>query len=142
MYDEVEKVLKDYEQGTRPTQEKVREWNSAQILSFLQELPHKIPVGDCRYFEDVFELEKRNDPSYYSFFYPICITSGYMEVMPRVETYIDKIGRMIYVVPIIRALMESGETRSQVRSMFEKVRGHHHQITIAAMDGALKKAGL
>ena len=61
-------VLDDYAQGTRPTKEQVQEWHRYQIFSFLQGLPEKIPVEDCQYFEDILELEKRNDAGVLLFF--------------------------------------------------------------------------
>ena len=59
LYDEVQQVLNDYEQGIKPTKEQVQNWHRYQILSFLQGLPRKIPVEDCQYFDDILELEKR-----------------------------------------------------------------------------------
>jgi aminopeptidase N len=142
LYNEVMDVLKAYGAGTRPTREQVKNWHSHQILSFLQGLPERISVEDCRYFEDILELEKRNDPAYYSSLFTVCVASGDADVLPRIEKYIEKIGRMYYIMPILRAMTESEKFRAQVRPMFERVRDRHHQITIGAVEGLLKKAGL
>ena len=64
LYDDVQEVLNAYEQGTRPTKQQAQDWHRFQIFSFLQGLPRKIPVQDCQYFEDILELEKRNDAGY------------------------------------------------------------------------------
>ena len=42
LYDEVQQVLDDYQQGIKPTKEQVQNWHRYQILSFLQGLPRKI----------------------------------------------------------------------------------------------------
>jgi len=142
LYEEVEKTLSDYEQGKRPAREKVADWHRYQIMSFLQGLPKKIPVDDCKYFEDILELEKANDGAFFSSFYPICIISGYQEAMPGIEQFMGKVGRMLYVLPIMRAMIETDWSKGLARPLFERVRERHHQITIKAMDGLLKKAGL
>ena len=142
LYDEVQKALNDYEKGIKPTKEQIQNWHRYQVLSFLQGLPRKISVEDCQYFDDILELEKRNDVAFFSFFYVICIMSGYEAILPRIEQFMGKIGRMLYVLPIVRAMIETDWARDKVRPLFEQVRDRHHQITVNAMEGLLKKAGL
>jgi aminopeptidase N len=142
LYDEIQEVLNDYEQGRRPTKQQAQDWHRLQILSFLQGLPEKIPVVDCQYFEDILELEKRNDAGYYSFFYTTCVTSGDEAVLPRVERFMERVGRMLYIRPIVRAMIETDWSRGYVRPLFERVRDRHHQITVNTVEGLLRKAGL
>ena len=142
LYDEVQEVLNDYEQGARPAQQQAQSWHRFQIFSFLQGLPEKIPVEDCQYFEDILELEKRNDAGYYSFFYATCIASSYKAILPRVEQFMGKIGRMLYILPIVRVMIDTDWSRRYIRPLFERVRDRHHQITVYAIEGLLKRAGL
>jgi leukotriene-A4 hydrolase len=142
LYDEVQEVLNDYERGTRPTKLQAQSWHRFQIFSFLQGLPEKIPVADCQYFEDILDLEERNDAGYYSYFYATCIASGYEAILPRVEQFMGEIGRMIYILRIVRAMIATDWSRGYIRPLFERVRDRHHQITVHAIEGLLKKAGL
>jgi leukotriene-A4 hydrolase len=142
LYEDIQQVLKDYEQAIKPTKEQAHNWHRYQILSFLQGLPRKISVEDCQYFDDILELEKRNDVAFFSFFYVICIMSSYEAILPRVEEFMQKIGRMLYVLPLVRAMIATDWSRDKVRPLFERVRGRHHQITVNAIEGLLKKAGL
>jgi aminopeptidase N len=142
LFDEVQEALRAYRQGNKPAREQVQHWHRYQILSFLQNLPRNIPVEDCRYFEDVFNLESRNDAGLYSPFYVICVASRDQAVLPRLEQYLGTIGRMLLIMPIVRAMIETDWSRPHVRPLFERVRDRHHQITVSAMEGLLKKAGL
>lgn len=142
LYDETEKVLEDYKQGKRPSREQVQDWHRYQILSFLQGLPNVIPVEDCKYFEDILELEKNNDNGFFSLFFATCVASGYQEIWPRVEKFMGTIGRMLYLRPIIRAMIATDWSKDRARPLFERIKDRHHQITIRTMDGLLKKAGL
>ena len=142
LYDEIEKALEDYKQGKRPSKEQVKDWHRYQIMSFLHGLPNVIPVDDCKYFEDILELEKKNDDAFFSPFYAICVTSGYQEIWPRVEKFMGTIGRMLYVIPVVRAMIATDWSKGKARPLFESVKGMHHQITIHATNGMLKKAGL
>jgi hypothetical protein len=142
LYDEVEKALEEYKQGKHLSKEQVKGWHRYQTMSFLQGLPKSIPVEDCKYFENILDLEKKNDSSFFSLFYAVCVASGYEEIWPRVEKFMGTVGRMLYIFPIMRAIIETEWSRGEARPLFEKVKGMHHQITIRGMDGLLKKAGL
>lgn len=142
LYDEVQQVLNDYQQGIKPTKEQVQNWHRYQTLSFLQGLTKKIPVEDCRYFEDILELETRNDAAHLSFFFATCITSDYQATLPRIEHFMERIGRMLYILRIVRAMIETDWSRGHIRPLFERVRERHHQITVKKIEGLLKKAGL
>ena len=142
LFDEVEQALADFKQGKLPTKEQTKDWHRYQILSFLQGLPDTISVEYCKALEDVLDLEKRNDDYFFSYFYATCILSGYREIMPRVEKFVERIGRMLYLMPIVRAMTEADWTRDRARPLFENVRGQQHPVTAAAVEGQLKKAGL
>ena len=142
LYDEVEKTLEEYKKGKRPSKEQVKGWHRYQIMSFLQGLPQSIPVEDCKYFEDILELEKHNDDAFFSAFYAISIASGYQEIWPRVKKFMGTIGRMLYVFPVMRAMIATDWSKEKARPLFESVKDKHHQITAHAIEGMLKKADL
>ncbi len=142
LYDEVQEVLSAYKAGTRPTREQMADWHRYQILSFLQALPKQIPVEDCTYLEDVLDLKNKNDAGYYMYFYPTCIASGYEEILPRVEEFIGRIGRLLYLQPIFRAMIATDWARPHARRILEEVRERHHKITVHVIDKMLREAGL
>ena len=142
LFDEVEKALSDFGQGKLPTKKQVQGWHRYQLLLFLQGLPKKTTIETCKQLEGILELEKRNDDGYYSYFYALCIASGYQEVMPRVEKFVEKIGRMIYIRRIYRTMIETDWSRDRARPLLERVREKHHPVTIASMERLLKQANL
>ncbi len=131
-----------YQGGTLPTHAQVENWHSDQVKSFLQGLPSSIPVEDCPRLEEILDLKKWNDAAHYSFYYSICIASGYEAILPRVEAYAEKIGRMLYIMPVFRALVQTEWSRAHARPLFERVRSHHHQITVNGIERGLSRAGL
>jgi leukotriene-A4 hydrolase len=142
LYETVRQVIEAYKQGTRPTREQVADWHRYQILAFLQMLPERIPVEDCKYFEEILELEKKNDVGHYMYFYAICITSDYREILPHVEEYIGRVGRILYILPIFRAMIASDWAKADARRILEQVRERHHKITVHVLDKLLEQAGL
>ena len=142
LFDEVQKALLDFQQGKLPAKEQVQDWHRYQILLFMQGLPTKTTVENCKQLEEILELEKRNDDAFYSYFYALCIASGVQEIMPRIEEFIEKIGRMIYIRRIYRTMIETDWARDRARPLLEGVREKHHPVTIAALERLLKKAEL
>jgi len=142
LYDNVQEVLRAYKAGTRPTREQVTNWHRYQILSFLQALPKQIPVDDCKHLEYVLDLKNKNDAGFYSFFYATCIASEYEEILPRVEEFIGRIGRLLYLQPIFRAMIATGWAKPHARRIFENVRERHHKITAHVINKMLEEAGL
>ena len=142
LFDETVQALREYEKGKRPAREQVQGWRRIQILTFLSDLPKRISVEDCKYFEQIFDLEKRNDGAFFSAFYAVCIDSGYKEILPRVEKYMETIGRRLYILPVVRALIRADWTRPQVRALVDRVRAKHHPVTVQSMETLLKMAGL
>ncbi|MBN1452178.1 MAG: leukotriene A4 hydrolase C-terminal domain-containing protein [Anaerolineales bacterium] len=142
LYDEVQEILTTYNRGTRPTKEQVADWHRYQIFSFLQALPTQIPVKDCKYFEDILELENKNDAGNYMYFYATCIASGYQEILPRIEQFIGKVGRLLYIMPIFRAMIAAAWAKPHARRILEQVQERHHKITVHVINKLLEDAGL
>ncbi len=142
LFDEVNQALADLAQGTLPSKEQVKDWQRYQILSFLQGLPQQISVEQCKQLENVFDLEKRNDDHFFSYFYAVAIRSGYKDVMPRVEKFFEHIGRMLYLIPVLRAMTVTDWARAQARPLVERVRDRQHPVTVAGEERLLDEAGL
>jgi len=142
LYDEVQDVLLAYRNGRRPSKRQVANWHSYQILSFLQALPKKIPIEDCKYYDEIFELGKKNDAAYSMYFYVTCIASSYRDILPRVEEFVGRVGRLLYLEPIFRALIETDWAKFHVRRIFKNVRERHHQITVHVINKLIEEAGL
>jgi hypothetical protein len=54
----------------------------------------------------------------------------------------SRIGRMLYLMPVARAMIEAEWAREGVRPLFESVRDRHHPMTVDVMEEFLKEAGL
>ena len=52
------------------------------------------------------------------------------------------IGRMLYLAPVVRALIAAEWTRPQARSIVDAVRAKHHPVTVATMERYFQMEGL
>lgn len=142
LYDEVRELISAYEKGDLPQKAQVSGWIFHQNLLFIQMLPKKIPEKDCQYFESLFELKGTPRYAFLHNFYSLCIRSGYRDVMPDVEHFLETIGISARVVRVYRALAETKWSQELARLLFERFRERYHPIAIANIERALTEAGV
>ena len=73
---------------------------------------------------------------------PSALPAGIEEILPRIEEFIGRVGRMLYICPIFRAMIETDWAKGHARRIFEEVRERHHQITVHVINKLLEEAGL
>jgi len=142
LYDEVEVFIAAYEKGEMPTKEQVSDWIFHQVFLFIQMLPEKISVEDCREFESLFGFKGSPRYAFLYDFYSLCIRSGYRDVMPDVEHFLATIGVSSRIVKVYRALAETDWSKTQARALFERFQGRYHSIARDNIDRALVEAGV
>ena len=142
LFDEVKARIDAYESDTLPDSNLVADWIPDQIRLFLQMLPERIPVEDCRHIERIFNLKDTYNYFMMNRFYQIAVQSGYQEVLPGIERMVGSDGRMVALAMIFRTMVKEDWTRGKARPMFERHREKHHPTTVAVIEGILSKAGL
>jgi leukotriene-A4 hydrolase len=142
LYDEVEVLITAYENGELPKKEQVSGWIFHQIFIFIQMLPEAIPVEDCQYLENLFSFKGSPRYAYFYDFYSLCIRSGYREVMPEVEYFLETIGVSSRVVKVYRALAETAWSKGLARKIFNRYQERYHPIARANIERALSEAGI
>jgi hypothetical protein len=142
LHDEVMEVVRGYEGGMLPTEEDVKNWIFHQVTLLFQELPNEIPVEDCQYLEQLFDL--RASPRYASLytFFSMCIRSGYQGILPEVERLLENVGVSARIVVVYRALVETDWSKDLARQYFARYKRRYHHITVSNIERALTKAGV
>jgi leukotriene-A4 hydrolase len=105
-------------------------------------LPKEIPIEDCRYFENLFDFKESSRYASLYDFYSLCVRSGYREVMPKVEHFLETVGVSSRLVKVYRALAETDWAKTLARQFFDRFRGGYHPITQANIERALSEAGV
>jgi leukotriene-A4 hydrolase len=135
-------VCAGYLQGKQPAKSQVAGWRSGQVWAFLLGLPERIPAEDCATFDALFDFESKWNSSLRNMFFALCIRSGYSDIMPRVERFVETVGRGVYLSKIFRTMIAEDWAKPLVRPLFERIRERHHPVAIATIDRMLTKAEL
>ena len=65
----------------------------------------------------------------------IAAASGYLPALPRVREVLSSIGRMKYLKPLYKALMQNDDTRTFAREVFAQVSESYHPLSRGSVAG-------
>jgi aminopeptidase N len=142
LYDETMTVLDDYLKGNLPSKENVANWEGAQLAAFLQGVLDQTPIEDCEYLDELFDLANSKKAGVLSWFFEICINSGYQKIIPRVEKYLGRVGRGLLIAPIYSALVKQEWSRKDARRIFDNVKKGYHPVQAKNIESILDEAGI
>lgn len=142
LMDEVFTAVKQLVNNEELDKEKITMWKSEQKILFLQSLPRTLSLEKLALLGDLFSIAKINNYSILTEYYLIAIKSGYQVVLPGVENILSSVGRMLYLKPLYRSLLEAEWSKNLVRGIFEKNKETYHPIAGAGIESIIEKEGL
>jgi aminopeptidase N len=142
LLDQVRRQVAAYQPGHPPEPGDVDGWIGPQVYLYLLEMPKCIPLEDCRRLEKILGLVDSANDFQLAAFYEIAICSGYRELWPKIESLAERVGRIILVARVFRAMSRTEWSRPLARPLFEKVQARQHPITRAYLDRVLQQSGL
>jgi hypothetical protein len=142
MHSEALTVAEAYKQGKLPTKQHIAGWHPLQVFSFLFALPERIPAEDCASLDEIFDFKNKWNNTLQTRFIALCIRSGYSDILPRVEHFVETFGRGSSLSRIFRTMIAEDWARPLVRPLFERIRERHHPVAIATIEKMLSKAEL
>eukprot|EP00475_Leptophrys_vorax_P016972 TRINITY_DN23486_c0_g3_i1.p1 TRINITY_DN23486_c0_g3~~TRINITY_DN23486_c0_g3_i1.p1 ORF type:complete len:233 (-),score=29.24 TRINITY_DN23486_c0_g3_i1:154-852(-) len=112
-------------------------WGPDEWQIFLGGLPAKLPVEALVKLNEEFGLAKSKNAELRSGFLNIATRSGATQFLPEVEATLRSVGRMKYLKPLYKALLEGGQ-KSEAARIFELAKGGYHPVAQAVVGGLMK----
>jgi leukotriene-A4 hydrolase len=134
LVDDVDARLQAYAAGRRPRSDEVSGWKAQQVEVFLKRLPRVIPTEDCAYFEDLFKLKSTRNRNIQTEYFVVAIRSGHEPVLAGVDQLLAAVGRMLFLKPLYRALVETTWSRAHAHELFARHRGAYHPIAVRGLE--------
>jgi aminopeptidase N len=120
-----------------PPEEMASRWSSTEWQLYLEGLPAPLPVEKARALDAKYNLTARTNYEVLHSWLLVAVAAGYDVVLPRVEAVLHEVGRMKYLKPLYRALMNRPETRDLARRCFERNMASYHPIARAVIAATL-----
>jgi leukotriene-A4 hydrolase len=114
------------------------DWTTAEWQTFLTGLPHPLSGDRMKAIDDRFHLSQSGNSEILVAWLRHVAWSAYAPGYPEIEEFLTRVGRMKFLIPLYRTLMEKPETQGLARRVYAAARGRYHPIAVAAIDGVVK----
>jgi len=113
-------------------------WGPTEWVLYLERLPRPAPVALCAALDERFGLTASTNMEVCASWLQVALYAGHAPAVPRVEGVLRSVGRMKYLKPLYRALMERPETRDLARRCFAASSPSLHPIARAVIEPMVK----
>jgi hypothetical protein len=137
--EELRALSKAHGDGSRPAVDEVATFTSVDWQLFLQELPQKLPIEECAWLDETFELSESGNSEILNSWLVIAATSGYEPAYPRIREFLGAYGRMKYLKPLFTALHKNDKSKALAKEIFAAHAGAYHPIARGGIERILSE---
>ncbi len=133
----LQNLARGWSDGLRPDPTEAAGWSAEDWQIFLQELPRKLPLDDCRWLDEKFHLTEQGNAEILSNWLIIAASSGYEPAFDRIRSFLAEVGRMKYLKPLYTALYANEQTKTMAVEIFADNAGSYHPIARGGLERIL-----
>ncbi|HLF64837.1 MAG TPA: M1 family metallopeptidase [Saprospiraceae bacterium] len=130
----VEAVVKTFIKGTPAADLPVREWTTHEWLHFIRHLPKDLNQRKMENLDATFSFSRSGNSEIAVAWYELAIRNTTPDnnyavaIMPQIEGFLTQVGRRKYLLPLYRAMKESGRLEEAQR-IFLASRQNYHSVS-------------
>lgn len=126
--------------GTVPERQQTEGWSATQWQLFLDWSPHTFTLEQLATLDERFGLSTSKNTEVHVGWLRLALGCGSTSVVPAVEAFIARYGRMKYLRPLFSALLARKDTRAGAKALFERHRAKFHPIAQQVVSGLIAKS--
>jgi hypothetical protein len=142
LYRQVRTIQNRFKAGVLPTRPDVSGWDWRQTSMFLDTLPDQVSLNECLAIEEAFALKESKNYAVLGYYYPHAIRAGNKGALPRIRSYLLKVGGLYFLRLVYTALSATAWSREEALQLYTENRPTYHPITQGIVDKILNEAGL
>jgi len=124
----LEDLAKSWSDGGRPEVAAAKKWSPEDWQIFLQALPRSLPVKDCAWLDENFDLTGQGNCEILCNWLIIATGSGYEPTFDRTARFLSEVGRMKYLKPLYTTLYSGEKTKGLAKEIFAANANGYHPI--------------
>jgi hypothetical protein len=125
--------------GRIPEVAEVAAWSPTEWQLFLDGSPRTLTAAQLATLDARFSLSTAKNTEVHVGWLLLALGCGVTSVVPQVETFVGRVGRMKYLKPLFTALHARAETKPVAKALFEKNKSRLHPIAQQVVAGLLAK---
>ncbi len=130
---QVEKMLKQWKNGTKPADLKTSHWTTHEWLHFLRHLPDTMSTTKMANLDQQFNFTNSNNSEIQAAWYEHAINNHYEKAYDSIEQFLVKVGRRKFLTPLYTAMMESN-LKDMAIQIYQEARPGYHTISRDTID--------
>ena len=109
-------------------------WSTQEWLRFLNGLPRQQTPAGLGELDTAFKLSASTNAYIRSAWLRLAIANRYAPAIPSIEQFLPRVGRMLLIVPVYKALKEQGDWGLPIaRRVFDRAKAGYHPVTAGAV---------
>jgi leukotriene-A4 hydrolase len=125
--------------GTVPTNDSTASWTAIEWQLFLEWSPHTLTPAQLTELDERFFFSSSKNAEVHVAWLVLALHCQHDAVLPAVEVFLNRVGRMKYLRPLYAALHARQSTRALAAKLFEQNRPRLHPIARSLVAGLLSK---
>ncbi len=106
-------------------------------MAFIRELPAKTDPAKMRLLDDKLNFKGWGNSEIMCEWYILGINSGYKDIRPEMQKFLEKVGRRKYLMPIYEALAKNPDDLAWARMVFNKAKNNYHYVSKSSIEEIL-----
>jgi leukotriene-A4 hydrolase len=139
--DELTAAAEAFPGGVRPAPQQIGDWDSNQLLIFLQHLPRQLDRESLGWLDRSFGLTERGNYEVLVEWLTIAAGSDYEPTFNRVRQVLLEVGRMKYLRPLYSALGRHARTRALAEEVYKQGKKSYHTLSRRVVESVMEKWG-
>ena len=111
-----------------------RLWNTQQWVEFLRVVPRPLPAEKVSELDFTWNLTAATNYEILDEWLLIAIESAYETAYPRLELFLETVGRIKFLKPLYSELMKTPQGQTRAREIYARARPGYHPIAQTMID--------
>ena len=132
---EVDRAIAAVEKGAPIASIPFAKWGTQEWQRFLSGLPRKMPEARLAEMDQAMKLSQSPNAYVRSAWLTLALGNRYQPAVASAEEFLPRIGRMLLIRPVYRALMDQGDWGQPIaRRIYATAKPKYHPVTVSAVD--------
>ncbi len=138
--DAAEEAALEWASGSVPANRlETAQWTTQHWLRFLRSLPESLSPDRMAELDSAFGFTEAGNAEILCAWLVMSVGNGYEEADAAVESFLVSVGRMKFLRPLYRELVESEDGRARAQEIFSRARGGYHPMAVAMAERILEE---
>jgi hypothetical protein len=124
--------------GTPPEQLPTKGWTTHEWLHFLRKMPDTLGSAQMATLDRAFHFSLTGNSEIADLWFIRSIRSKYTPAYRMMETFLSRVGRQKFLLPLYEEMMKTGDT-ARARSAYERYRQNYHPLTQEKLDKVVRR---